>query len=223
MREFFHIIKYLIQDYAFTLERHVYALRHSQPPSHWLEGTKGDMVIIHGYGEVWTHWERIATHFNEKGYRIHFLKELGRNLESLENTCPRVSNYITTHNLQNIILLSHSKGGIIAKCILDTQPEKIKYSITLAVPYGGTIFGYFRLNNLGEAIPGKIWTTEISKENKYNHKIYNFYPKFDNHILPNKHLTLPGAHNKKLSIIGHANIMRADETIEEIDKMLSLY
>lgn len=214
------ILVTLIPEYYLTLKKHLDAFAKPNPPLSWQHGDKGDVVIIHGFGEVWTFFETIGDHLNHHGYRVHFISALKKNHLPLKDAVEIVEDYIIKNNLNDIILLSHSKGGIIAKCVLDTYPDRIQKSITLAVPYGGTVFAHLRIHNLDEGIPGSLWMRRVHKHTSHNKKIYNLYPRFDNHVIPHKYLLLPGAHNIKIPVIGHARIMQAKETLNEIDRII---
>jgi hypothetical protein len=55
---------------------------------------------------------------------------------------------------------------------------------------------------------------------KYNHKVFALYPTLDNHVLPNKNLLLPGAHNIQIDVVGHTRILTSAKTLATISQII---
>jgi hypothetical protein len=210
-------------EYLNIVKKHIEALFFINPPKKWREGTRGDIVLLPGFAETWVFFRTIGNGLNLLGYRIHTIGSLGRNFDSINVSVAKVKKFIESNHLQNIILLSHSKGGIIAKTLLD-DPELsmiIKQSISIAVPYRGSFLGYTQILSLHEFTPTSTIIKEVNRLSVNNSKIINLYPKIDNHVIPNKNLLLEGANNICVNIIGHNRVLETKETFEKISACIA--
>ena len=209
------LIKNLIQEYLLILKNKIVGL-YSKVPSKYSQGTKGDVVIIIGLNDTWNFLKTVANHLNSQGYRIHFPKF---NTRSTIKLCTRdVLQYIDELKLINVILITHSKGGLIARSIIKDQPNNVNCAIEISSPNKGTVFGYLNIISLHELKPNCKELRDL--EYIDTKKIINIYPRFDNHVIPNTSLYLEGAKNIKLDIVGHTRILESKELINELDKIL---
>lgn len=215
------IIYYLILEYLLILYLKIKGLFFRNPPVEWQNGEKGDVVIILGFGETWVFLEKIAKYLHKKGSRIHFLPDYYYGVKPISKYVEILSKYIKDNKLKDIILLSHSKGGLIAKKYLDSEnnANNVKLSITICSPYQGTLYGYLKILSLKELKSREV-TENINSVSNNNHKIINIYAKLDNHILPNKNALLPGGENIMVDIIGHTRILESEKTLKIIDNYL---
>ena len=202
------IIYYMILEYLLIFCLKITSFIKRTPPAHWKNGTKGDVIIVPGFAETWIYEEMIASHLNKLGYRIHVIHELDFNFVPIQQATDIVSDYIKKYELTDVILLAHSKGGIIAKRAMDSLPEdRIQLIITISVPYHGTFWGYGHFLRLYEMQPGSNLIKSTLEHTKNNNKIYNFYSKIDNNVIPNTSAVLDGAHNMMIDVIGHTRIL----------------
>lgn len=205
----------LIQEYYLIFKNKIVGL-YTKIPRQYSHGNKGDVIVLVGLNETWNFLKTVSEYINKKGYKIHFPQFSTRS--SLHHCTQDVLNYIVKHNLSDVILVTHSKGGLIARSIIKDQPENIKYAIEISSPNKGTIFGYLNIISLSELKPNckKLQVLEDIDTKK----IINIYPKLDNHVIPNSSLYLEGAKNIKLDIVGHTRILESKELLNEIDKIL---
>ncbi|MBP7875514.1 hypothetical protein KA012_00780 [Candidatus Woesebacteria bacterium] len=205
----------LLAEYILIIKYKRKSVLFRKPPTAWSQGSRGNVVIVPGFGETWTGLATIATSLNTRGYKIFIVHALGRNFIPLESGVRMVKDLIEQENLKNVVLLSHSKGGIIGKLLLDDNDfsKRIQQSISIAVPYKGSIFGYLRILSLAELIPGSKEIQRLNSITNNNERILNLYSKVDNHVIPNRNLILEGATNICIDIVGHTRILEAKETV----------
>lgn len=216
------ILIQFIEEYLLIVRKQIATLLFRTPPQQWNIGPKGNVIILPGFTETWTFLQTCADYLNKLGYRIYVVDTLGRNTSPIKADVEKVKQFIDTKKLDNIIFLTHSKGGIIAKFVIDDlrYASRVKQSISIACPYGGTIWGYLRIFLLAELMPESTIPKQIMNSPERNSKIINFYPKLDNHVIPNKNLILPGAKNICINVIGHTRILEAEATLNIIEKAL---
>lgn len=173
-----------------------------------------------GYGEPWTYMEAIGKFFFEKNFSVYIIPEFTRNLKTISEQTKIVEEFITKKKLKNLILIAHSKGGLVAKYLLQysKQAKNIKKVINIAVPYGGVVWGIFKHMNLYELKPGSEVLNSLYIK-KGCEKIINIYPKIDNVVIDKKSLKLLNCLKEvELDVVGHANILFSKELLSFLSK-----
>lgn len=189
------------------------------PPIKWINGTKGNVILIHGLHERFIFLKKIGNLLNTKGFRVHVLKDIHTNVIPVRQSVLVLEQFVKSKDLQNIILVCHSKGGLVANYFFKTSKSanRVKKVITLATPYHGSLFA-FPFDR--DCVPNSEIIKLINSNSEDNQKIFNIYPRFDNHVIPNKNLILSGAHSYKIDIVGHTRILEAQQTLETISKII---
>lgn len=211
----------LFNEYLLILRNKLGYVFIKQPPLSWKEKGSKNILLLPGFNETWHTYNYLAPTLVKAGYRVHVPEYNSR--ASIIQCAEVVSDYILEHDLTDVYLVGHSKGGHIGKYVLDNfmEDERLEKLITVATPWQGSIFGYLYLFSLKELIPGSKTMSELAKDYRNNHKVYNFYSKIDNHVIPNSSLKLHGANNKQLNTSWHTLIMQSDELVEEVLKVLA--
>ena len=218
------IIVGLIQENLLIPTQFVQSVFLQPPPKSWLATTGQDIILMPGHNAT----ERIrglrplGQHLVDHNFRVHHVTGVGRNLKPTFTLAKIYKRYILKHNLTNIVLLAHSKGGLIAKVLLD-DPEiqkRIDKAICICTPYGGTPLAVLRFGSAAELLPGSKLLEQLLAPVLNNHKIYNFYPLADNMIPIRESMILEGAQNKLIQVVGHNRILLSKQLWREIDKIL---
>lgn len=206
-------------EYLLIAKKWIEKYKDKVPPNEWQVGAKGDVLLIPGFQETWVFLRTPANFLNSKGYRIHVITEIEPNIYSASDNLFTIKKYIEKETLKNFIILTHSKGGVIARHLLsDPQVQKrIKRVFIISSPNQGTLWGYLSFRHAHEFTPVSQIIKTLSTGTK---KIINIYPKIDNHVIPNKNLFLAGAINKEIDIFGHTRILESEETQKVIAKYL---
>lgn len=212
-------IYHLLLEYLLILKLHVQSL-YTSVPREWSAGHKGDVILLPGFFETWVFLATIGTELNKTGFRIHVLPALEYNTLPLDTCVQIVNDYIQTKKLDNTVLLSHSKGGLVAKLFLDTHSGGHR-SVSIATPYKGTLLGYLHFFNLKELTPNSKKIKLLLSHSQSLRKITNLYAGVDNHILPNRNAILPGANNMLVDVTGHTRILHDPQTIQIIRDSLT--
>ncbi len=208
----------ILEEYYLNIRNYIIFLKNRNPPPQWSRGEK-DLLVIQGLNESYVYWLTICTHLNQAGYKIHFIPFNTRN--SVKNISQELANYIRSNLSNDFSIISHSKGGIIAKYLADNYPDihtKTAKIITIASPWSGTIFGLLPFWYMPELLPSSPLVKELKRLPAQ--KITNLFPGIDNRILPNSSLVLPSATNIKINIFGHTRILEASEAVEATMQVL---
>ena len=189
-------------------------------PARWSVGNRNPVIVIPGFHETFWFLRKLIEYFNSKGYPIHTLPYF-ESTDKVASLSKKVGDYIKEKNLQNVILLAHSKGGLVAKHLLanDTlASSKIYRVVAIAAPFNGNLFGYLYFDNLNELLPNSTLITGLQGNTLVDQKIISLYPLFDNHVLPNSSSILAGAVNIQIPVIGHTVILESSKTCEALDR-----
>lgn len=197
------ILEYLLIA-QLTIEQHHFV----KPPEEWGKGTKGDVIIVPGFNETWIFQKTLANFLNKNGYRIHTIPTIDHNTHTITHCVREIESYIRIKKLNKVILLAHSKGGLIVENVINTSPihKNIEKAFTLSVPYKGTIWGYAGFQNLNEL---SFHSKKLAKKSSRNKKIINMYSIIDQHVIPNRNLLLDGATNIQVKTYWHTRILES--------------
>lgn len=214
------IVINLFSEYFLLLRLYVYSLFNPKVPHAFQFGERGYVVLIWGATANWYWLAAIARVLNKHGFKIYVPNEIGRNTQSIPVIAEKVYNYIKAQSLRKVIFVSHSKGGLVAKYILDhfNDEDRIVQSISISAPYHGSVLGYFDIFNITESTPGSQFLRRENTNSKNNSKIVQLYSELDNHVIPRSNLILVGATNIMIDCIGHTRILEDKKTVEEILK-----
>ncbi len=211
---------YAVIDIYLILRNHVLAFLTPHPPQSWSVGDKGDVILLQGHNAEWVSLKKIGKAIHKKGYRIHFVEKIGSDMKSVPEATKDVEEYIHKNKLENIIVIGHSKGGIIAISLL--KNKEIAPRITRIINIAGPIKGMLA-SSLIPSVSDLVPTSEVIShlEDGINKKkIVNLYPRVDDFVLPNSSLTDDGMINKQIPVIGHVRIVEDKRTIREIESYL---
>lgn len=216
------IIKFLwhlIGDYFFAVRKHIEAFVFPNSPDRYMknaEAGKRPVILIPGVFEKWNFIKDVADELSARGHPIYVLdNNLGYNTKDIPGTAKLVRNLIDDKDLKDVVILAHSKGGLIGKYALAfyNKNERIKKMIAVATPFGGSkivrFFPYKVLNRSPISNDIKL----LQEKGDVNDKITSIFGVFDNHVWPLDSCRLEGAKNIQLNIFGHHKILANKDVI----------
>ena len=206
-------ITHWIHDYLHLFYRRGLAYIFYSPPKHYLGHIvkeKNPVVLIPGLRTKWHFLTKLVDQLSRNGHPIYVVKELGYNTKKIHHSANLVREFIESHDLKNIIIVAHSKGGLIGKYILihHNKDRRVKKVITVATPFGGTDTAkYFPIKSIKEMHPHSETIQKLHKEQRVNKHIVSIYGVFDNHVWPVESARLEGAKNIQVNTHGHHTIL----------------
>jgi len=171
--------------------------------------------------EKWNFLRKIADPLSRDGHPIYVIRGLGYNTKEIYVFAKLIRELIDEKHLKDVILVSHSKGGLIGKHLLAfcNGDNVIKKLITVATPWGGSyIVNFIPHKSSKELHPAHKTIKILSEQKQINHKIVSIYGVFDNHVWPTKSCHLEGAKNIEVNTHGHHTILFNKEVIEIIQE-----
>ncbi|QIK62167.1 alpha/beta hydrolase [Leucobacter viscericola] len=201
-------------DYAWAIRTITQGLARNEVPAEYRRGNKPPVLILPGVLENWTMMRSIADRLNKNGHPIHVLLTLKRNTVSIETGAELAEDYLRDHNLSDVLVVAHSKGGLIAKQLLSGEAsDRVRKVITIATPYAGSSLAtWFPSRTIRALRPSDPTILRLSSRTVQNDRIVSIFPRFDPHIPSGS--SLLGATNVPVSDAGHFRILDSSEVIE---------
>ena len=195
-----------------TTEMYVYPT----PPKDYI---KSPVVIIPGVGARWAGIKSLSDFIAKEGFSVYVVKELGDNLFEIPYSSEIVGKVIEEKDLNNVILVGHSKGGLIGKHLMinDTR-KKVKGMISIASPFSGS-----KLANFLVIRRWKMFATtdplilDMQKNTDVNKRIISISPSYDTLVWHKNKSNLEGAlENLTLPLNGHLDMIYKELLHEKV-------
>lgn len=194
-------------DYTYILREQRAGLADPAVPPHYHQGDRAPVVLIAGIMEPWTLLRPAADRLHRAGHPIHVVEELAYNLDTVAAASDLIAGAIRERELRHVVLLAHSKGGLVGKHVLTHDADgRVDRLIAIATPFGGSSLArYVPLTSVRALRPSDATIVGLSAEAAVNRRIVSVYPSFDPHIPDGSHLD--GATNVELPVMGHFRIL----------------
>jgi hypothetical protein len=183
----------------------------------FLSGTGRPVVVIPGIYEDWRFMLPLVRRLHEAGHPVHVVTLLQRNRIAVPKAAELIAGYIREESLADVMIVAHSKGGLIGKYVMmSLDPEaRIRGMVAVCTPFSGSRYAAFMLlPSLRAFSPRDAVTLQLSREQRINERISSVYGLFDPHIPEGS--VLPGARNIQLQTGGHFRILSHEDTIRTI-------
>jgi len=167
-------------------------------------GQLAPVLLIPGVYETWQFMRPLGDYLHGLGHPIHALTELGYNRKSIAATAAVAQAYLDDRDLREVILIGHSKGGIIGKhmMVTDDVSGRIAQLIAVNSPFAGSSLARFAPNPALRVFdPRNELIVTLAKNIDINARITSIYSRLDP-IIPGGS-RLDGAQNIELPMVGH--------------------
>ncbi|WP_157156405.1 triacylglycerol lipase [Diaminobutyricimonas sp. LJ205] len=205
-----------IADYAYAAGRQLGSIFGGRDVTVLSSGDRAPVVMIPGVWETWRFLGPLARLINARGHPVHVLPELGTNRGSVAAMAAVAARFIEARNLDRVIIVAHSKGGLIGKhLMLGASGSRVSRLIAIATPFAGSAYASFLpVRSLRLFRPNDETILLLARDVATNARIVSIYPQFDPHIPGGSELR--GATNVELPIDGHFRILRHPLLIQAV-------
>ena len=214
-------LRWWVQDYCYAAYWQVRGLFSPLGSACFHSGSGAPVVVIPGVYESWQFMLPLIESLHGHGHPVHVVPALGRNLLPIPDAGEMVAAYVKDQDLRNVVIVAHSKGGMIGKYAmlkLDTE-ARIRGMIAICSPFSGSRYARFLpLRSLRAFSPLDALTLELAREELVNERITSIYGLFDPHIPEGSFL--PGARNIQLELGGHFRILADPRTLGTVQAEL---
>lgn len=204
-------------DYAYMIKGGIAFRR--RPPKHfkgYIKEGKTPVILLAGLTLKWLFLRNIGNRISKAGHPVYIVPNLGRNLFSIDWSAKLVRELIDEQNLHNVVVVGHSKGGLIGKQLLahHNKDGRVKAVVAIATPFSGTQLGRLIPHEaFHEMHPNSESIKNLSSQKRVNKYIHSIFPEYDNHIMHESGSYLEGATNVVMPIRGHHKVV-FDKAVE---------
>ena len=211
-----------------------------RPPARYRQGDPGlpTVVLVPGVYEHWSFLRSVADELSRAGYRIAVVRGLGPNRRPVVDTSERLARALARVPTppSGRVIVSHSKGGLIAKHLLigdpggedegerGTGPGLGRESgpgpesrlglvgiVTVCTPFAGSSRARIFLDpSIRAFLPDDETIVQLGAAASVNGRIVSVFGTYDPHVPSGS--VLEGATNIRVPVAGHFRILLAPET-----------
>lgn len=177
------------------------------------------VVLLPGIYERWQFMRPVADMLHDRGHPVHVVDRLRWNTAPVAASAGHVGAYLQEHNLRDVAVIAHSKGGLIGKyAMLHEDPERrIRQMVAIATPFAGSPYArFFLLRSVRAFSPADQTLRALAEQLEVNSRITSIWGAFDPHIPGGSRLE--GAINVVLRTSGHFRILGQPELLEAVDR-----
>jgi triacylglycerol lipase len=183
---------------------------------------RSPVLLIPGVFESWRFMQPVAEHLYRRGHPVHVLDKLGYNTGAIPDMAVLVADYLEREDLDDVTVIAHSKGGLIAKQALG-QPgtlARVRHVIAVNTPFSGSRYAslFLLVPSVRMFAPNGPVIQALRLETAVNRRISSLYSVFDPHIPETSRLE--GAENIVLPTVGHFRPLAAASTLRLITAIL---
>lgn len=218
-------LRHFIVDYGYLFRAHLRAFKGRKLPKAYVDkkNPKGTVLLIPGLFEHWLFLKDVGDFLHERGYQVHVVQEINTNREQIHKEAAKVHRYLEQHDLKQVVIIGHSKGGLIGLHYLlnHNTNKRVRMLIAIATPFAGSTIGrYVPVKAIRELLPQGEHITALADTKAVSMNIVSVYPEYDNHIWHPDGSYLKGARNIVLPVQGHHRILFSRELTAAIAKLL---
>jgi hypothetical protein len=201
-------VQWWVRDYVYAAKRQMRALTSRSRPGGFQTGDLCPVVIIPGIYETWRFLQPLITRVRDAGHPVYVVGKLSWNTASVPDAARYVANFIADEHLTGVVILAHSKGGLIGKFVMieNDADARIVGMIAVAAPFSGSGYARYMLApSLRSFAASNEHITGLNKNTETNRKIISIFAGFDPHIPEGS--ALAGARNIEIKTGGHFRLL----------------
>lgn len=209
------ILSWWGQDYAYAAYWQVRGTLRPGRRETFRSGEARPVVVIPGVWEPWGFLGPIIDALHREGHPVYAINRLGRNSRPVPDAANVVASFIEEHDLRDVVIVAHSKGGLIGKFVMsELDPDdRITSMVAICSPFAGSEYArYMASRTLRAFSPSDPTTLKLQANLEVNARITTIAGVFDPHIP--QIVGLEGATNVTLEDGGHFRLLDKPEVID---------
>lgn len=203
-------------DYWYVSAQQLRGLFARVPPE-FSEGTGRPVLLLAGVYEPWYFLRGMGKRLNEAGHPVHVVKRLGYNRTSITEAAEAVAGYLEDRDLRHVIVVAHSKGGLVGKQLMTipAAAERTDGLIAIATPFSGSSLAPYVPSRTIRALgPADALIVALAANLELNARITSIFGEFDPHIPGGSELA--GATNVRVPVVGHFRVLADARVIDAV-------
>lgn len=212
-------------DYGYVVRRQARGLLERSDPACYLDpaATAPPVLLLPGIYERWQFLRPVADLLRELGHPVHVLTRLRWNTAPVDTSAEQVAAYLEELDLRDVLVVAHSKGGLIGKyTMLHEDPDgRVARMIAIATPFAGSLYARFLPHpHLRLFSPRDRTLRALGDQLEVNARITSIWGAFDPHIPGGSRLQ--GAVNVPLRTSGHFRIIGQAELLGAVERAVGV-
>lgn len=231
-----------VLDYAYVGFWQVHGILVHYDADEYLRNVRPDaqpVLLIPGVYERWPFMRPVAERAHRLGHPVHVVEALGYNRGSVVRMAELVTDYLDEQDLRDVVIIAHSKGGLIGKYLLANDAggaavsapgtddggagkgagTRVSAMLAINTPFSGSVYAnFFLLPSIRAFSPRNKVLRGLTESRGVNSKITSVYSSWDPHIPGGSELA--GARNVQLAGSGHFRIMADEELLDLVESLL---
>lgn len=203
-------------DYVYAGYWQVRAFFDRADPGSFTTGPGARIVVLPGVYETWRFLQPLITVLHGRGHPVHVVDALRRNRRPVVEMAEEVARYLEAHDLTDVVLVAHSKGGLAGKLVM-TGPagSRVRAMLAVATPFGGSRYArLLPVRTLRAFSPEDPSIVSLARQLAVNARIVSVYAAFDPHIPEGSELA--GAKNVRIDTGGHFRVLAHPRVLAEL-------
>lgn len=213
----FQIAWWWALDYAYAALWQTRAVVDRTDPERYLSGSATPVVIVPGVYETWRFMQPLIQHIHGEGHPVHVISLLQYNATPVHEAALLVGDYLKRNDLHDVVLVAHSKGGLIGKYVMTfgSEASRVRAMLAIAAPFGGSRYARWFLGpSVRMFRPEDQTIIALHARSDADARIVSVYGRFDPHI-PEGSMLL-GAKNVELDTGGHFRVLAHPRVMAEL-------
>lgn len=207
-------------DYLYAAWAQLRSAFSRRTASDFAGGDRSPILIVPGVYEPWRFMLPLIRELHEQGHSVHVIEPLRNNRIPVPSGARLVHDYLAARDLRDVVIVAHSKGGLIGKHVMSfaDAEQRIRGMIAIATPFGGSRYASLLPGRTLRAFrPNDATLQQLAAARDPNARIVSVYATFDPHIPGGSELE--GAVNVRVETGGHFRILahpRTREIVREV-------
>jgi hypothetical protein len=180
-------------------------------------GDRQPIVVVPGVYETWHFMRPLMDALHDRGHPVFVVTTLRHNVRPVRDGARLVMDVVRDEDLHDVLVLSHSKGGLIGKyAMTQLDPEhRIDRMVAVAGPFAGSRYARYAPTPTLRAFSVHDPTlAALLADVAQNSRITSVYGVFDTMIPEGS--ALAGATNVQLPVGGHFRILSDPRTYRAV-------
>lgn len=197
-------LRTVVLDYRYVWWVHLVPRSGRVVPRRYRDGDREPVLLLPGVYETWRFLRPVADRLNDLGHPIVVVPGLGHNRRPIAATAEVAQRILDAHDLRDVVVLAHSKGGLVGKTMMvstDTD-RRIARMVTVNSPFSGSRWAtVLPVRALRPFSPRDADLLRLAEQREANRTITSMASRFDAHVTEGS--VLPGAVNLEFPVDGH--------------------
>lgn len=210
------------EDYLYAGWRQLRSAFPRRRAGAFASGHRSPILIVPGVYEPWRFMLPLIRELHELGHPVHVIEPLRNNRIPVPAAARLVHDYVAARELRGVVIVAHSKGGLIGKHVMSfgDAEQRIRRMIAIATPFGGSRYASLLPGRTLRAFrPNDATLLQLAAARDPNPRIVSVYAAFDPHIPGGSELD--GAVNVRVETGGHFRILAHPRTREIVRRAVA--